>query len=217
MTKRYILNEIVAALWVLAEDPSLAYIAVTSKPEQAIRDRVACYFHSKDSSLIAAREFRVKSKEKPKLRKTVDLVLLKPSIKPVAVVEFKAMIVPDALADPKHHLMIELKNDMVKLSKITDVPCFGVMVMVHIEDISALIQQGLDQGVVKYHSNFRKWAENDKAYREAVMRVRNFLARGQTRLINSLMIELGSVWHSGVKLACFVLERRKKPMVVVRS
>ena len=51
MTKEEAKEEIEAALSALSGDPSLAYLAITSKPELPVRDRVAWDFHWKHPDL----------------------------------------------------------------------------------------------------------------------------------------------------------------------
>ncbi len=85
-----------SALRDLSRDPSLGHLAITAKPETPIRDRVAWWFHRKYSMLVMAREYQIKSKNNRGRRKRVDLTLLNAALDPIAVMEFKAMIVPDS-------------------------------------------------------------------------------------------------------------------------
>ena len=201
------LKEIKAALSALSADLSLGYLAVTSKPELPVRDRVAWYFHRKHPDLIAAREYTIKSENSPKLRKRVDLAVLKRvAHDPVALVEFKAMIVPDPLSSPEHPLMVSLLDDLKRLSN-THVPHFGVMLMVHIKNVGRLRQQGLNGRVVKFMPKFLRWAK-DKGHdglKKAIENATRFFDRANLD-VTPLTIKLGSVWGARVKLACFILE-----------
>jgi hypothetical protein len=114
-----------AALSALSADPSLGYLAVTAKPEHHIRDRVAWHFHQNYPSLIAAREYMVNSERNSNGRKRIDLALLElndATLRPVAMVEFKAMIVPDPLSNSKHPLMRSLAKDLKRLADLCCVP-----------------------------------------------------------------------------------------------
>ena len=103
----------------LSGDPSLAYLAITSKPELPVRDRVAWYFHWKHPDLIAAREYYIKSEKNPESRKRVDLALLNEMAEgpsPVVLMEFKAMMTADPLDNPEHPLMKSLIDDLEELA-----------------------------------------------------------------------------------------------------
>ena len=207
MTRRQIKKNIMSALRALSRDSSLGYLAITAKPETQIRDRVAWWFHRKYSTLVTAREYQIKSKHKRGQRKRVDLTLLNAALDPVAAIEFKAMIVPDPLANSNHHLMIDLQNDLAKLGRITHVPRFGIMLMVHIENVSQLIRRRLDNGVVKYASNFRTYGKDSNAFEKAIRIARRFFDASKPNSTRSLTAEIGSAWGTEIKLACFVLER----------
>lgn len=207
MTRRQIKKEVMSALRDLSRDPSLGYLAITAKPETQIRDRVAWWFHRKYSMLVTAREYQITSKKTPRRRKRVDLTLLDAALDPVAVIEFKAMIVPDPLAKSNHHLMIDLESDLARLAKITHAPRYGVMLMVHIENIRRLIRRRLHNGVFKFAGKFRRWANDTNAYKKAIRSARRFFGRGKRRSIRPLTIGIGSAWGTEVKLACFVIER----------
>lgn len=209
MMRKKIKKELEAALLDLSADRSLGYLAVTAKPELPVRDRVAWYFHRRHPELIAAREYYIKSENNPRHRKKVDLAILeKVSLDPVALVEFKAMIVPDPLSNPEHELMVKLKGDLTRLADITHVPRFGAMLMVHVENVEQLVLQRLDRGVVKYMSNFRRWAKEPHALDEAIENTKAFFERANINVCRPLSVEVGSVWRAWVKLICFILEPR---------
>jgi hypothetical protein len=209
MTREKFKKELEASLLALSADPSLGYLAVTSKPELPIRDRVAWYFHRKHPSFIAAREYYIKSLDKNSKRgKRVDLALLKKaSLAPVALVEFKAMIVPDPLNNPEHQSMVSLIDDLNKLANITRVPRLGVMLMVHIANPDPLKKRQLDRGVVKFMSKFCTWAKEPDALEKASENVERFFVRAKLN-VSALTIEPGSAWGVGVKLIAFILEPR---------
>jgi hypothetical protein len=189
---------------VVSVDPSMGYLAVTCKPELPVRDRVAWYFHWKHPSLIAAREYWVKSERDPKHRKRVDLAILDDaSLDPVVLVEFKAMIVPDPLSDPEHPLMVSLADDLKKLGDLCRTPRFGVMLMVHIEDVERLTQRRLHYGVVKYMDKFCTLTNPCADLQRAKESTSDFFGGARP-----FTIELGSVWGAGAKLICFILESR---------
>ena len=202
MTRQKAKKEIEAALSALSADPSVGYLAVTSKPERPIRDRVAWYFHWKHQNLFAAREYNIK----PRMR--VDLALLDASLDPVVLVEFKAMIVPDPLDNPKHPLMQDLKRDLRRLPDILGVQRFGVMLMVHIENVEPLTKRELNGRVVKYLRKFRKWAKEPDALKNAIRITSEFYR--PTFKVSQLTTELGSVWDARVKLTSFILEPRDR-------
>jgi len=203
-------EEIGAALSALAADPSLGYLAVTAKPEHPIRDRVAWHFHQNYPSLIAAREYWVKSERNSIGGKRVDLALLErndAAVRPVVLVEFKAMIVPDPLSNPEHELMVCLADDLQRLASISSSPRLGVMLMVCIENIEPLTERGLNGRVVKYMDSFRRWAKEPDALEKAIRVTSNFFDRA-TFNVSPLTVDLGSVWGSGIKLTSFILEPR---------
>jgi len=200
-------EEIGAALSALSADPSLGYLAVTAKPENPIRDRVAWHFHQNFPSLIAAREYTVNSERNPDGSKRVDLALLElndAALRKVALVEFKAMIAPDPLSNQEHPLMVSLVGDLEKLRRLSRVPRFGVMLMVHIEDVERLIQYGR---AVKFMDSFRRWAKEPDALEKAIEITSEFFDRA-TFNVSPLTINLGSVWGAGIKLTSFILEPR---------
>jgi len=200
-------QEIGAALSAMSADPSLGYLAVTSKPEHPIRDRVAYHFHQNFPSLIAAREYMVNSERNPDGSKRVDLALLElndAALRKVALVEFKAMIAPDPLSNHEHPLMVSLVGDLEKLGRLCHAPRFGVMLMVHIEDVERLIQYG---HAVKFMDSFRRWAGEPDVLEKAIRITSNFFDRASLN-VSPLTINLGSVWGSGIKLTSFILERR---------
>ncbi len=203
MTPDEVKKEIEAALSALSADPSVGYLAVTCKPELPVRDRVAWYFHWKHPSFIAAREYWVKSEQAPNRPKRVDLALLdEASLDPIALVEFKAMIVPDPLSSSKHSLMVDLADDLRELGELCRAPRFGVMLMVHIEDVKRLAERRLER-VVKYIDKFCKVTNPCDDLRRAKEITLDFFGGARP-----LTIELGSVWGAGVKLICFILESR---------
>jgi hypothetical protein len=206
MTRQKAKKEIEAALSALSADPSMGYLAVTSKPELPVRDRVAWHFHKKHRNLFAAREYPLRSKRNLKLRKRVDLALLGASLDPVVLVEFKAMIVPDPLVNSEHELMRSLADDLERLARISRVPRFGVMLMVHIENVEQLTEPMLNGRVVKFLSNFRRRAKKPDVLKNAIRITSEFYR--PTFKVSPLTIELGSVWGARVKLISFIIERR---------
>jgi hypothetical protein len=210
MTPHDIKKEMRAALLALSVDPSLGYLAITSKPELPIRDRVAWYFHWKHPSLIAAREYWVKSERNSNRGKRVDLALLElndAALRPVVLVEFKAMIVPDPLSNSEHKSMVSLANDLNGLANISGAPRLGVMLMVCIENVEPLTKQGLNGRVVKYLPKFRAGAKKPDALKKAIEDTSDFFDRVEFN-VSPLTIELGLVWGAEVKLISFILERR---------
>jgi len=212
MTREKFKKELKAALRALSRDPSLGYLAITAKPETQIRDKVACWFHRKYQypKLVTAREYQINSKHTRGQKKRVDLTLLNAALTPVAAMEFKAMIVPDPLANSNHHLMIDLQNDLAKLGRITHFPRFGIMLMVHIENVERLRQQGLNGRVVKYMPKFLRCA-SDKGHdapKKAIDNASGFFERANLD-VTRLIIKLGRVWGARVKLACFILEPKQ--------
>ena len=188
----------------LSADPSVGYLAVTCKPELPVRDRVAWYFHWKHTSLIAAREYTVKSEQDPNRPKRVDLALLDDaSLDPIALVEFKAMIVPDPLSSSKHSSMVDLAHELKKLGDLCRAPRFGVELMVHIEDVKRFAQRRLHRGVAKYMDKFCTLTNPCDDLQLAKEITSDFFGGARP-----LTIELGSVWGAGVKLICFILESR---------
>lgn len=207
MTPHKAKEEIGVALSALSADPSLGYLAVTAKPENPIRDRVAWHFHQNFPSLIAAREYPVNSERDPDGSKKVDLALLElndAALRRVALVEFKAMIAPDPLSNHEHPLMVSLVGDLEKLRRLSPVPRFGVMLMVHIEDVERLIHYGR---AVKYMDSFRRWANEPDALEKAIRITSNFFDRA-TFNVSPITIKLGSVWGAGIKLTSFILDPR---------
>jgi len=83
--------ELVKAISSISPDADeLAYLALTSKPEAQIRDRLAYRLHQQlaDRDLLVAREW-----------KRTDLAVLGPDGAPVALVEAKALLSADLLYD----------------------------------------------------------------------------------------------------------------------
>jgi hypothetical protein len=196
-----------AALSALYADPSLGYLAVTAKPENPIRDRVAWHFHQNFPSLIAAREYCVNSERDPDDSKKVDLALLElndAALRRVALVELKAMIAPDPLSNHGHPLMVSLVGDLEKLRRLSPVPRFGVMLMAHIEDVERLIQYGR---AVKFMGSFRKWANEPDALEKAIRITSNFFDRA-TLNVSPITIKLEPVWGAGIRLTSFILDQR---------
>jgi len=184
----------------------LAYLALTSKLELPVRDRIAWHFHQSDADVTAAREYYLRSEENPNCRKRVDLALLDHrSLRPVVLVEFKSMIVPDPLTNRDHNLMVSLADDLKGVAALTCAQRFGVMLMVHIENIQRLVQRGLDGRVVKYMEQFRRWAEYPEALQRAAEITAGFF-RGSGLKVRKLTIELKPVWDTSVKLTAFILE-----------
>lgn len=84
-------DELVQAIASISPDPDeLAYLALTSKPEAQIRDRLAYRLHRQlaDRDVIVAREW-----------KRTDLAILDRAEKPLALVEAKALLSADLLYD----------------------------------------------------------------------------------------------------------------------
>lgn len=198
MTPDEVEKEIKAALSALSDDPSLGYLAVTSKPELPVRDRVAWHFHRKHRNLFAAREYSIGPRMK------VDLALLDASLDPVVLVEFKAMIVPDPLGNPEHKLMQDLKRNLQRHPPVPGVQRFGVMLMVHIENVEPLTERGLNDRVVKYLPKFRKWAKEPDALKNGIRITSEFYRPAFE--VSPLTIELGPIWGASVKLISFILE-----------
>jgi len=198
-------EEIGAALSALCADPSLGYLAVTSKPENPVRDRVAWHFHQNFPSLIAAREYWVNSKRGADGSKKVDLAILElndAALRRVALVEFKAMIAPDPLSNHEHPLMVELVGDLEQLRRLSPVPRFGVMLMVNIEDVERLVHYGR---AVKFMDSFRRWANEPDALEKAIRITSNFFDSA-TFNVSPITIKLGSVWGAGIRLTSFILD-----------
>ena len=113
------------------------------------------------------------------------------------------MIVPDPLGNSEHPLMVSLVGDVNKLAEL-GVPRFGVMLMVHIEDVEPLIRYGR---AVKFMGSFRRWANEPDALEKAIRITSNFFDRA-TLNVSPLTINLGSLWGAGIKLTSFILEPR---------
>lgn len=206
MTTAKAMNEIKSCLLVLRDDPSVAYLALTSKLEHPVRDKVAWHLHRNHKDLIVAREYCLGAGQNPKCRKRVDLALLDHcSLQPVVLVEFKSMIVPDPLANRDHSLMVSLADDLKRVAALTCAQRFGVMLMVHIENIQRLVHRGLDGRVVKYMDQFRRRADDPKALQRATGISQEFFQRAGLR-VSLLTIELKPVWDAKVRLTAFILE-----------
>src|SRR5690348_7326338 len=85
----------------------LAYLALTSKIEHPIRDRMAFYLHSKFSGAgsIVAREW-----------KRVDLAVIASDGKPSCLVELKACYTFDAL-EKEPWFLEPVSSDLVKIAR----------------------------------------------------------------------------------------------------
>jgi hypothetical protein len=116
----------------------LAYLALTSKIESPIRDRMAFYLHIKyaDEGYLIAREWQ-----------RVDLAVLSPDAKPACLVELKAMYAFDALA--RVPWFVEPVNaDFIKISQheVPSANIFGIILGTHVH---ATVPQEYRE-VVKY-------------------------------------------------------------------
>ena len=195
-------KELERALSALSRDHSMGYLAVTSKPELPVRDRVAWHLHKRHSRFVVAREYTIHSDKNPKVKKKVDLAVLDPSRKPVVLVEFKAMIVPDPLRNRRHESMVSLREDLKRLAAIRLAPRIGVMLMVGVENCDQFKERGINGSVVKY---MWKLCRNENDPNKATDIASNFFTKAGLN-VTSLTVKLGSVWGASVTLICFILE-----------
>lgn len=201
MSPKEIKKVLRAALESLSADCSLGYLAVTSKPELPVRDRLAWYFHQNHPELIAAREYYIKNNSK-----RVDLALLRPSIGPVALVEFKAMIAPDVLSgNAGRKLMNDLMDELKAVNHLRNIQRLGVMLMVHIENIQSMEPSVLNSRAFKYLVKFRRpRSTTPGALEEAVENAKEFFKQANAD-INYVCTDLGQVWGVNVKMVSFLV------------
>ncbi|GEO93582.1 hypothetical protein [Kocuria flava] len=108
----------------------LAYLALTSKVELPLRDRLAWSLYTSRPDLVIAREWHRKGKR-------IDLALLNRGATPIALVEAKALysfdvVTPDRANVRKYTRMVEA--DMAKAFKLLDghsAPVFALVLITH--------------------------------------------------------------------------------------
>ncbi|MFZ3497180.1 hypothetical protein ACODT5_28820 [Streptomyces sp. 5.8] len=110
----------------------LAYLALTSKPESPVRDRLAWTLHTSLPDHVAAREWATNGK-----RARTDLAILdKASHKPLALIELKACYTFD-FADPAQKSVGDYRrriaDDLAKAREAgdADTALFGLLLMTH--------------------------------------------------------------------------------------
>jgi hypothetical protein len=133
--------EMVAAQ--LPED-ELAYLALTSKPEHALRDRLAWRLHQAvGDHLVVAREWR-----------RVDLAVLDRD-QPVALVEAKSFYAFDAIR-PGHRAswLAKMQADVTKATRLSTTS--EVYVLAFVTNLEGSIGAHLRNRVVKYASGIEK-------------------------------------------------------------
>jgi len=137
----------------------LAYLALTSKPELHIRDRIAWHIHSLNQKILVAREWHNR-----------DLVLLY-KLQPVCIVELKAMYTFDAIYNPNKFIKW-MREDINKARKEStrETEIYSVILAVHPH---AEIPEE-SQGVVKFYKGInRAFHKNSNSSSAIKTRARN--------------------------------------------
>ena len=124
-------DEIRRAISRLSPDPDeLAYLALTSKPEAQVRDRLAYQLHQQlaDRDLMVAREW-----------KRTDLAILRSDGAPEALLEAKALLSPHATRDPHLRNWRErVRSDIRKARRTAervdtaDAEIFALVIVTHV-------------------------------------------------------------------------------------
>jgi hypothetical protein len=106
------------------EDGELAYLALTSKIEHPIRDRMAFHLHTKfaEDHFLIAREWR-----------RVDIAVISPQGNPACLVELKAMYTFDAL-ERRPWFVAPVDSDLKKISQynLPSTNIFAVILGTHV-------------------------------------------------------------------------------------
>lgn len=122
----------------------LAYLALTSKVEHPIRDRVAWALHSTLTTHFVAREWR-----------RCDLAILETNGSPAALVEAKAMYSYDAVSDRKMAAYRGwMVSDIAKANKLASGSSAEVFVLLLVTHVVGL--PDAPDGVVKYRRHIER-------------------------------------------------------------
>jgi len=163
----------------------LAYLALTSKPEHHVRDRLAWELHKAGD--VAAREW-----------KRTDLAVFDKEHKPIALIEAKAMYSFEADTTGPYHGVhmpkyeVSIKRDLDKaatLARQEDAPGAEVFALLVVTHVSDPVPREL-RGLIKYGTYLRRPAD----LKAAEQRIRKFLeplgAVRRKRLVEGEAFEL---------------------------
>lgn len=187
------LLEAVERLRTAFADGELAYLAVTSKPEHHLRDRLAWLLHtSLPPHYVVSREWRKR-----------DLAVLEGS-EPRVLIEAKALYGFDALSPAgRAKYLGYLVADLDKMAGTADEAApYLLSFVTHVEGD---IAQHLRPHVVKYSSGIA--AVGLQHGTEAVTRARQEWRRSLATLgaeVTEVELSVGDVWGLGVTIDCFL-------------
>jgi hypothetical protein len=157
MTFKKDIEEIISTISKEFQENELTYLALTSKIELPLRDKIAFEFHKiyKDKYLVC-REW------KPKGNGSVDRIDLaiidKSSLKPVCLIEFKAKSVVHHQSEYTSHL----SNDLIKIRDIAQNDNNIELYYIYFNNIVCLKDDLADafSNSIKYFKDLKKKAKN---------------------------------------------------------
>ncbi len=190
-------KEIICALNDLRfEEDELAYLALTSKIERPLRDRLAVRLHQKGSpKLIVAREWR-----------KVDLAILDTNATPLALVECKACYTFDAVIQPKIYTDLMLADERKARNAAAGSPAdvFSLLLATHLHGIVPKAYVG----IVKYTSYINKVSRTHgtNAQLRDAARASIGAALGSRELVGSGKIAGGTAFGASVDLLFWLVK-----------
>lgn len=175
----------------------LAYLAATSKPEAFVRDEIAYLIHT-NTNYVALRE---KTCGNSPNSKRIDLAIYQhDNVKPLALIELKAMIAADAITSKPHDLILQLSSDLEKIHTIPAGEHIGIMIVAHSTRAN------------KYHRYF-KYGEDDHSLHERNISIEETIERTTKHFSanSKFTIERGNtiisaVWENPVSVDFIIIK-----------
>ncbi|MDD4878729.1 MAG: hypothetical protein PHO02_06910 [Candidatus Nanoarchaeia archaeon] len=177
----------------------LAYLALTSKIELPIRDKIAFRLHKILNTLKVAREWN-----------RTDLVILDSYNKPIRILELKAMYTFDGIDIHKEKDIFPklLVQDFQKNKKLLqkETKCYSLLLATH---PSAIISKRL-QNIVKYsggiNNAFNKYRTSGAILNNCKKNIKNKLSElfGKEKIIMGT-INAGRCWNNKVEIIYWLI------------